>query len=129
MKIFITSVFVDDQEKALKFYTEVLGFMKKEDVSAGSYRWLTVVSADAQEGTQLLLEPTANPAASAYQKAIFEQGIPATMFSVADVQAECDRLKAKGVLFTKEPTNMGPATIAILEDTCGNLIQIAQFNH
>ncbi len=128
MKIFITSVFVDDQEKALKFYTEVLGFVKKEDVSAGSYRWLTVVSADAQEGTQLLLEPTANPAASAYQKAIFEQGIPATMFSVADVQAECDRLKAKGVHFTKEPTNMGPATIAILEDTCGNLIQIAQFN-
>lgn len=128
MKIFITSVFVDDQEKALKFYTEVLGFVKKEDVSAGSYRWLTVVSADAQEGTQLLLEPTANPAASAYQKAIFEQGIPATMFSVADVQAECDRLKAKGVHFTKESTNMGPATIAILEDTCGNLIQLAQFN-
>ena len=128
MKIFITSVFVDDQEKALKFYTEVLGFVKKEDVSAGAYRWLTVVSADEEEGTQLLLEPNANPAASAYQKAIFEQGIPATMFSVADVQAEYERLTAKGAHFSKEPTNMGRATIAILEDTCGNLIQLAQFN-
>jgi catechol 2,3-dioxygenase-like lactoylglutathione lyase family enzyme len=128
MKIFIASVFVDDQAKALRFYTEVLGFVKKEDVSAGEYRWLTVVSPDEQKGCELFLSPNNNPAAKTYQKTIFEQGIPATMFSVADVQAEYERLKAKGVRFTKEPTNTGPATIAILDDTCGNLIQIAQFN-
>lgn len=127
MKIFITSVFVDDQEKALQFYTEALGFMKKADVSMGQYRWLTVVSPD-ENGIELLLEPNQNPAAQAYQKAIFEQGIPATMFSVTDIQNEYERLKAKNVRFTKEPTNTGPATIAILDDTCGNLIQIAQFN-
>lgn len=127
MKIFITSVFVDDQEKALQFYTEALGFVKKADVSMGQYRWLTVVSPD-ENGIELLLEPNQNPAAQAYQKAIFEQGIPATMFSVTDIQNEYERLKVKNVRFTKEPTNTGPATIAILDDTCGNLIQIAQFN-
>jgi catechol 2,3-dioxygenase-like lactoylglutathione lyase family enzyme len=129
MKIFITSVFVADQEKALKFYTKYLGFIKKEDVSLGQYRWLTVISPDGGNDTQLLLEPNQNPAAQTYQKAIFEQGIPATMFSVTDVQAEYERLKARGVKFTKEPTNTGPATIAVLDDTCGNLIQIAQFNN
>jgi predicted enzyme related to lactoylglutathione lyase len=128
MKIFITSVFVADQEKALKFYTENLGFVKKEDVSLGQYRWLSVVSPEGND-TQLLLEPNQNPAAATYQKAIFDQGIPATMFSVTDVQAEYGRLKERGVKFTKEPTNTGPATVAIFEDTCGNLLQIAQFNN
>ncbi len=128
MKIFITSVFVSEQAKALQFYTEILGFVKKADVSLGEYRWLTVVSPDNQSGTELLLEPNQNPAAQTYQKALFEQSIPATMFSVADVQAEYERLKARGVRFTKEPTNTGPATIAVFDDTCGNLIQIAQFN-
>jgi predicted enzyme related to lactoylglutathione lyase len=128
MKIFITSVFVDDQTKALQFYTETLGFTKKDDVSAGDYRWLTVTSPDEAGGMQLLLEPNKNPAAAAYQQAIFKQGIPATMFSTPDVQAEYEHLKAKGVQFTKEPVNMGPATIALFNDTCGNLIQIAQFN-
>jgi catechol 2,3-dioxygenase-like lactoylglutathione lyase family enzyme len=128
MKIYVTSVFVDDQEKALRFYTDVLGFVKKEDVSAGEYRWLTVVPREDQAGTQLLLEPNNNPAALTYQEAIHAQGIPATMFSVADIQTEWEQLKEKGVHFTKEPTNVGPVTIAIFEDTCGNLIQIAQFN-
>lgn len=128
MKIIVTSVFVDDQEKALKFYTENLGFLKKEDVTAGEYRWLTVVPPDDQKGTSLLLEPNNNPAAKAYQKTIFEQGIPAKMFGVDDIQAEYDKLKTKGVRFTTEPTNVGPSTIAIFDDTCGNLIQLAQFH-
>ena len=128
MKIFVTSVFVNDQAKALKFYTEILGFIKKNDITAGQYRWLTVVSPDDQNGTELLLEPNENPAAKTFQKTIFEQGIPAKMFSVPDIQAEYERLKAKGVRFTMEPTNVGPSTIAVFDDTCGNLIQIAQFN-
>lgn len=127
MKIFITSVFVDDQAKALDFYTNILGFIKKDDVMAGQYRWLTVVSSDDQKGMQLLLEPNANPAAKEYQKAIFEQSIPANMFSVTDVKAEYEQLKLKGVRFTMEPMNIGPSIIAVFDDTCGNLIQIAQF--
>lgn len=128
MKIFLSSVFVEDQEKALQFYTEMLGFEKKTDVSAGGYRWLTVVSPEDPDGVELVLEPNTNPAAHDYQAAIYKQGIPATMFSVDEVQAEYEKLKAKGVRFTKEPANMGPATIALFDDTCGNLIQIAQFN-
>jgi len=125
MKIVFTSVFVNDQDKALKFYTEALGFVKKSDVTNGPYRWLTVVSPDDQNGTELILEPNDNPAAKAYQKAIFEQGIPATSFGVSDVRAEYDRLKKLGVKFTTEPTEvMKGVTLAILDDTCGNLIQI-----
>lgn len=127
MKIILTSVFVTDQTKALKFYTEVLGFVKKQDVTMGKYRWLTVVSPDQPDGTELLLEPNDNPAAKIYQKAIFEQGIPATMFGVESVQKEYQRLKALGVVFTVEPTQvMGSVTRAVLDDTSGNLIQIVQ---
>ena len=126
MKIYLTSVFVDDQDKALKFYTEVLGFVKKADVPVGEFKWLTVVSPDELDGVQLLLEPNDNPAASAFQAAIFEQGIAATSFAVADIQQEYERLQALGVRFTMPPTPMGPATIAVFDDTCGNLIQIAQ---
>ncbi|MBI2337699.1 VOC family protein [Candidatus Daviesbacteria bacterium] len=125
MKIFVTSIFVDDQDKAFRFYTETLGFVKKSDIPAGQYRWLTVVSPDDQEGTELLLEPNDNPAAKAYQRSIFEQAIPAASFSVEDVSAEHERLKALGVTFTMEPTKvMDNVTIARFNDTCGNLIQI-----
>ncbi|HOI13810.1 MAG TPA: VOC family protein [Methanoculleus sp.] len=125
MKIILTSVFVDDQDRALKFYTDVLGFVKKSDVSAGEYRWLTVVSPDDQNGTELLLEPNSNPVAQAYQKGIFEQGIPAASFGVEDTHAEYERLKGQGVTFTMEPTEVvDRVTIAVLDDTCGNLIQI-----
>ena len=127
MKIIHTSVFVNDQDKALKFYTEILGFVKKSDIPAGQYRWLTVVSPDDQNGTELVLEPNDNPAAKTYQKAIFEQGIPATSFGVSDVRAEHERLKKLGVTFTTEPTEvMKGVTIARFDDTCGNLIQIQQ---
>ncbi len=127
MKIIYTSLFVNDQAKALKFYTETLGFVKKADVAAGEYRWLTVVSPDAKNGTELVLEPNANPAAKTYQQAIFGQGIPATMFGVSDVSAEHKRLKGLGVKFTMEPTKvMEHVTIAVFDDTCGNLIQIQQ---
>ncbi len=125
MKIKYSSVFVNDQDKALKFYTETLGFVKKSDVNAGEYRWLTVVSPDDQKGTELVLEPNDNPAAKSYQKAIFEQGIPATSFVVSDVRAEYERLKKLGVKFTTEPTEvMKGVIIARFDDTCGNLIQI-----
>lgn len=126
MKIKVTSVFVDDQSKALKFYTDVLGFVKKSDVSAGEYRWLTVVSPEEPNGTELLLEPDDNPAAKAFKKALFEQGIPATMFEVDDINKEYDRLIGLGVRFTQKPTDVGPAITAIFDDTCGNLIQINQ---
>ncbi len=127
MKIIFTSIFVNDQDKALEFYTETLGFVKKSDVAANEYRWLTVVSPDDQSGTELVLEPNVNPAATTYQKAIFEQGIPATSFGVSDVRAEYERLKTRGVKFTMEPTEvMKGVTIARLDDTCGNLIQIQQ---
>jgi catechol 2,3-dioxygenase-like lactoylglutathione lyase family enzyme len=127
MKILLTSVFVNDQDKALTFYTEVLGFVKKQDVTGGEYRWLTVVSPDQPDGTELLLERNDNPAAKTYQEAIFGQGIPATMFGVGNVQKEYQRLKALGVVFTVEPTQvMGSIMRAVLDDTCGNLIQIVQ---
>ena len=127
MKIIITSVFVNDQAKALTFYTDVLGFVKKQDVTMGKYRWLTVVSPDQPNGTELLLEPDDNPAAKTFQKAIFEQNIPATMFGVENVQKEYQRLKALGVVFPAEPTQvMGSIMRAVLDDTCGNLIQIVQ---
>ncbi|HEY2293154.1 MAG TPA: VOC family protein [Thermoanaerobaculia bacterium] len=126
MKIIVTSVLVDDQEKALRFYTEILGFSKKNDVAAGAYRWLTVVSPEGAEGVELLLEPNAFPPAQTYQKALFDAGIPATMFGVDDVRKEYERLKGLGVVFPTKPTVMGPVTIAVFEDTCGNLIQMAQ---
>lgn len=126
MKINLTSVFVDDQGKALAFYTEILGFIKKMDMPAGEFRWLTVVSPEGPDDIQLLLEPNQNPAAKTYQRAIFEQGIPAASFAVDDVHQEYERMKQLGVEFTMAPTKMGPATIAVFNDTCGNLIQIAQ---
>jgi predicted enzyme related to lactoylglutathione lyase len=126
MKIIVTSIFVEDQDKALEFYSETLGFVKKHDVPAGEFRWITLVSSDEQDGTELLLEPNAHPAAKEYQKKIFADGIPATMFGVADIHKEYKRLMEKGVKFTMEPTEMGEVTIAVFDDTCGNLIQIAQ---
>jgi catechol 2,3-dioxygenase-like lactoylglutathione lyase family enzyme len=130
MQIKLTSVFVDDQEKALKFYTDVLGFVKKMDFSAGSYRWLTVVSPEEPEGVQLVLERNEgnNLAAKTYQQEIFRQGIPAANFFVGDVQKEYERLKQHGVTFTKEPTKTTGSTIAVLDDTCGNLIQITHLD-
>jgi catechol 2,3-dioxygenase-like lactoylglutathione lyase family enzyme len=130
MQIKLTSVFVDDQDKALKFYTEVLGFAKKHEFSAGKYKWLTVVSPDEPEGVQLVLEPNEgyNSAAKTYQQGIFRQGIPAANFFVGDVQKEYERLKQLGVTFTKEPTKTTGSTIAMLDDTCGNLIQITHLD-
>lgn len=126
MKITVTSVLVDDQGKALSFYTEVLGFQKKTDVPVGEYRWLTVVSPDAVDGVELLLEPDEHPAAKSYKAALVEDGIPLASFGVDDVASEYERLRSRGVRFTQEPTAMGPVTTAVLDDTCGNLIQIAQ---
>lgn len=126
MKIIVTSIFVQDQDQALEFYTEKLGFIKKDDVPAGKFRWITLVSPDDQDGTELLLEPNDHPAAKEYQKKIFADGIPATMFGVADISKEYKRLMGKGVKFTMEPTEMGNVTIAVFDDTCGNLIQIMQ---
>ncbi|OIK16257.1 glyoxalase [Bacillus sp. MUM 116] len=126
MKIIVTSIFVQDQDKALEFYTETLGFVKKHDVPVGEYRWIALVSPDNQDGTELLLEPNNHPAAKEYQKKIFAEGIPATMFGVADVREEYKRLIKHGVKFTMEPTVMGEITLAVLDDTCGNLIQIVQ---
>lgn len=126
MKIVVTSVFVDDQERALDFYSGKLGFVKKADVPAGEFRWLTLVSSDDQDGTELLLEPNEHPAAKEYQKRIFADGIPATMFGVEDIQKEYERLVEKGVEFTMEPTEMGDVILAVFDDTCGNLIQIVQ---
>jgi len=126
MKIQYTNVLVDNQEKALLFYTNVLGFQKKADVSAGDYRWLTVVSPENPDGVELLLEPNALPAAKTYQKELFDQGIPYTSFNVDDVQKEFERLRDLGVRFQMEPTDTGPAKIAMFDDTCGNLIQIQQ---
>jgi predicted enzyme related to lactoylglutathione lyase len=126
MKIVLTSVFVGDQAKALKFYTEVMGFVKKHEMT--DIRWITVISPDQPNGPELLLEPNENPVAQAYQKGLVEQGIAAASFGVDDVKAEYERMKKLGVKFTMEPTQMGPVTIAVLDDTCGNLIQIAQQN-
>ena len=124
MRINLASVLVDDQEKALRFYTDVLGFVKKQDVPTGAHRWLTVVSPEAPDGVELLLEPDEHPAARPFKAALVEDGVPYTSFAVADVQSEFDRLKAAGVVFTQEPTTMGPVTTAVFDDTCGNLIQI-----
>ena len=126
MKIKLSSIFVDDQDKALKFYTEVLGFIKKSDVAAGDGRWLTVVSPEGPADIELLLEPINFPAAGSYQKALFEAGIPLTAFAVENIQKEYKRMTKLGVVFTMEPTKSGPATLAIFEDTCGNLIQLYQ---
>lgn len=126
MKIHLTSVFVNDQAEAERFYTEVLGFVKKHDVPLGEKdRWLTVVSPDEPEGTELLLEPAGHPAVGAYRDALVKDGIPLAQFAVADVRAEHERLRGLGVRFTQEPLEMGPATTAVFDDTCGNLIQIA----
>ena len=126
MKIVITSVMVDDQAKALAFYTEKLGFQKEKDIPLGEFRWLTVVSPEGAHGVELLLEPMGHPAAAPFQKALFDSNTPATSFGSDDVRAEFERLSQKGVVFRKPPTTMGPVTIAVFEDTCGNLIQIAQ---
>lgn len=126
MKIKLTSIYVDDQEKALRFYTEILGLTKKADVSRGPYRWLTVASREEPDGTELQLALNDRPAAKAYQEAMFQQGQPAAMFYSDDVKAESERLKAGGAEFTMPPTEVPGSTIAILNDTCGNLIQITQ---
>ncbi|WP_306009726.1 VOC family protein [Bacillus sp. MMSF_3328] len=126
MKIIVTSLFVDDQDKALNFYSETLGFVKKHDVPVGEFRWISLVSPENQDGTELILEPNDNPAAKDYQKKLLEQGIPATMFGVTDVQKEYERLLRHGVNFTMEPTKMGDNTIAVFDDNCGNLIQIIE---
>jgi predicted enzyme related to lactoylglutathione lyase len=126
MKIKLTSVFVDDQEKALRFYTEVLGFTKKADFSNGAFRWLTVVSPDEPEGTELQLALNDDPAAKAYQKAKFEQRQPAVLFNTDDVKADFERIKARGGEFTMPPTDVTGSTIAMLRDTCGNLVQLVQ---
>jgi catechol 2,3-dioxygenase-like lactoylglutathione lyase family enzyme len=126
MRIYITSVLVDDQEKALRFYTEKLGFVKQADIPLGEYRWLTVVSPDDPEGPQLALEPDAHPAAGPFKEALAADGIPVTSFAVDDVHAEFQRLRGLGVQFTQEPVDMGGVTTAVFDDTCGNLIQIAK---
>ena len=126
MKIKLTSIMVDDQAKAARFYTEVLGFRLKHDIPVGEFRWLTVVSPDGPDDLELSLEPNANPAGRTYQEALFEQGIPATSFEVEDLEAEHRRLCDLGVTFTKPPTPAGPVSIAAFVDTCGNLIQLHQ---
>lgn len=126
MKIKLTSVYVDDQEKALRFYTEVLGFSKKADFSNGPYRWLTVASAEEPNGTELQLALNSNPAAKAYQQALFQQNQPAAMFFTDDVQADYDRMKSHGAEFTMPPTDVTASKIAMLKDTCGNIIQLTQ---
>jgi catechol 2,3-dioxygenase-like lactoylglutathione lyase family enzyme len=125
MRINLASVMVDDQDKALKFYTEVLGFVKKVEIPLGEHRWLTVVSPEDVDGTQLVLEPDSHPAAGPFKRALMEDGIPFTSFAVDDVRGEYERLRAAGVRFTQEPAEMGPVTTAVFDDTCGNLIQIA----
>jgi catechol 2,3-dioxygenase-like lactoylglutathione lyase family enzyme len=126
MRITVTSVLVDDQEKALRFYTDILGFKKKVDVPLGAARWLTVVSPEETDGTELLLEPDEHPAARPFKDALVADGIPFPAVGVDDVAAETNRLQRLGVRFTQEPTQMGPVTTAVFDDTCGNLIQIAQ---
>ena len=125
MKLSVLSVLVDDQAKALRFYTEVLGFEKKAEIPLGEHRWLTVVSPEDPDGPELSLEPDEHPAVRPFKEALVEDGIPFTSFAVADVTAEYERLVARGVRFTQLPTEMGPVTTAVLDDTCGNLIQIA----
>ncbi len=126
VKIALASVLVDDQDKALRFYTEVLGFVKKQDLPVGAFRFLTVVSPEGPDDIELLLEPNDNPAAKTFQQAIYAQGIPATSFAVDDIQAEYERMSELGVAFRTEPTPAGPVTVAVFDDTCGNLIQLHQ---
>jgi catechol 2,3-dioxygenase-like lactoylglutathione lyase family enzyme len=126
MRIKLTSIMVDEQEKALRFYTDVLGFKKKHDIPVGEYRWITVVSPEGPDDHELVLEPNANPAARAFQTAMFAQGIPLAAFEVADIQAEFTRLEQQGVAFKQKPTAAGPVMIAVFSDTCGNLIQLYQ---
>ncbi len=128
LHIGLASVLVDDQAKALAFYTDILGFQKKEDIEMGEHRWLTVVSAANPDGVELVLEPDAHPAAKPFKAALTADGIPWTSFSVEDVQAEYERLEALGVRFTQPPVTMGPVTLAVFDDTCGNLLQIAAVN-
>ena len=125
MRIKVTSVFVDDQDKALKFYTDVLGFMKKTEIPLGEHSWLTVVSPDDPDGIELLLEPDGHPAVGPFRDALVSDGIPMASFTVDDVRAETERLRKRGVVFTQEPLQYGPVTTAVFDDTCGNLIQIA----
>ena len=127
IRINLTSVYVDDQARALTFYTDVLGFRVKTDVPAGGARWLTVVSPADPDGVELLLEPAGHPAARAFQEALVADGIPFTQFAVDDLRAEFERLQGLGVEFTQEPTDLGPVVIAVLDDTCGNLLQLAQY--
>jgi predicted enzyme related to lactoylglutathione lyase len=126
VRIKLTSIMVDDQETALRFYTDVMGFRKKHEIPVGAYRWLTVVSAEGPDDLELSLEPNVNPAAKAFQEAMFTQGIPLAAFEVSDIQSEYARLLKHGVAFTHQPTKAGAVTIAILSDTCGNLIQLYQ---
>ena len=126
MRIKLTSILVDNQDRALTFYTDVFGFVKKHDIPVGEYRWITVVSPEAPDEVELALEPNANPIGRTFQEGLFKQGIPATAFEVDDIVQECQRLKARGVVFTQEPTRQGPVTIAVCADTCGNLIQLYQ---
>ena len=126
MKIKLNNVIVTNQERALKFYTEILGFVKKAEIPVGDYKWLTVVSPDETEGAELLLEPNANPAAKIYQEKLYEQEIPLTSFAVEDIQGEYDRLIDLGVEFKMVPTDIGTATVTVFDDTCGNLIQLYQ---
>jgi predicted enzyme related to lactoylglutathione lyase len=126
MRIKLTSVMVDDQDKALKFYTEILGFVKKTEMPMGEHKWLTVVSNEEQDGVELLLEPLGFEPAKTYQKALFEAGIPLTAFHVDDVEKEYGRLTMSGVTFSMKPTPMGPAKLAVFNDTCGNNIQLVQ---
>lgn len=126
MRIKLTSVMVDNQDKALAFYTGVLGFTKKMDIPVGEYRWITVTSAEGPGDLELALEPNANPAGKAFQEAMFAQGIPMTSFEVDDLDAEYARLRERGVAFTREPANAGPVAVATFSDTCGNLIQLHQ---
>ncbi|WP_030450150.1 VOC family protein [Herbidospora cretacea] len=128
MKINLASILVDDQHKALAFYTDVLGFVKKTEIPMGEHAWLTVVSPEQPDGVELVLEPDAHPAAKPWKAALVADGIPYTSFAVDDVQKEYERLVALGVRFTQEPANMGPVTTAVFDDTCGNLIQIAAMN-
>ncbi len=128
MKIKLTSIYVDDQEKALRFYTDVLGFQKKADFTNGPFRWLTVASPEEPDGAELQLAPNGDPAVKAYQQALFQQGQPAAMFYTGDVEADYERIKARGAEFTMPPTRVTGSTIAMLQDTCGNLIQITQLD-
>jgi catechol 2,3-dioxygenase-like lactoylglutathione lyase family enzyme len=126
MRIKLNSIFVDNQDKALKFYTDILGFRKSKEIPVGEFKWLTVVSPEGPADVELVLEPNANPAAKEFQEAIFKQGIPITAFEVDNLRAEHERLKGLGVMFTMQPTDQGPVRIAIFSDTCGNLIQLYQ---